>query len=333
MIPNSEVQILIYGLLVSSPAGNAVVSSAVLDCIASSMRYLHDHSDAHQRGEILSITKRLLKRLHDSARAIRKSANGAENDGRIIRTTESYTCFTKSFYNFLKDELNTGVSYPRHILSLLSLQHLINLGDEQGLLVNDKELVELLISLVLDPFEDVRSSATTMLRTIASRNKRLIANALSCSLSYKVEALTVKTGRADHADAMGRLFALRNSILLASDEASQDAGSYCLVENISRLKHVTQAQAGVQLKPGCPVAIHGELLSVSYQLQFINDRDNHVLHLESMLVEVCSNVWDQVRVQLCVDSPETSSVVEKESDNEGPKDLLAFSWRALRDSR
>ena len=57
--------------------------------------------------------------------------------------------------------------------------------------------------------------------------------------------------------------------------------------------------------------------------------------IDRMLI-LCEVVWSRVRSRLCTDAPETE---EDELDGGGtedvggPKDLLSYSWRALRDSR
>lgn len=53
------------------------------------------------------------------------------------------------------------------------------------------------------------------------------------------------------------------------------------------------------------------------------------------LFECCESVWKVVKDILCVDSPE-GHVSEDSEDNEtevDAKDLLSFSWRALREAR
>ena len=53
--------------------------------------------------------------------------------------------------------------------------------------------------------------------------------------------------------------------------------------------------------------------------------------LERML-SVCWSIWFGVHDVLCVDSPEREHE-DQDEDLAGPKDVLSFSWRALRESR
>ena len=335
MTADSEVQLLTYGLLVLSPAGNAIISPQILDCLIVSMKYLHDHSDANSRSEILSITKRLLKRLQNSAAPLQKSnleTNEVQvHEGEVI--LDSYESFNTSFYRFLKGELKSGVSYPRHIISLLTLQFLFQLTIEDQPFSKDRGLVEALISLAQDPFEDVRGAACALLRKLIDYDKSLIAETLSTTLLQNVGLLAIQTGRADHADAMGRLSALRSLCISASSVAQPNFVDVNLVQDAESLEQLTSEDRGVPLRPGCAIAIHGTLLGVSYRLQSLQSQDERISALGSVLLKACTNVWNQVKVQLCVDSPETAIEEEDDINEEGPKDLLAFSWRALRDSR
>lgn len=53
--------------------------------------------------------------------------------------------------------------------------------------------------------------------------------------------------------------------------------------------------------------------------------------MERML-SICWSVWFGVHDVLCVDSPEREHE-DLDEDLAGPKDVLSFSWRALRESR
>lgn len=330
---NSEIQILTYGLLISSHSTNSVVAPEVLDCVASSMKYLHDNADAHERSEILSLTRRLLRRLERTSTILRRQAyvTDANNEANIM--LESYNSFIRSLYSFLKSELNTGISYPRHILSLTSLRYLFDSVTHPDVFAGDGQLVNALAGLILDPFEDVRGSAAALLQLLIAKENSLVASGLSHAILQRTEMLALRTGRADHADALGRLSALRSLCNTSSSVIVSCVGERALLQEISHLEQLTSVQGGIKLKPGCPIPIHGLLRAVVYRLQHLNGQGDQTHSYESTLLRVCVNVWEQVKAQLCVDSPETASEVDDDVNDEGPKDLLAYSWRALRDSR
>ncbi|KIW35384.1 uncharacterized protein PV07_02082 [Cladophialophora immunda] len=331
MSADSEVRTLTYGLLVTSPATSAIVLPETLECIATSMKYLHDDAAAHERGEILSITKRLLRRLQNSIPTLRKSTQVLYNVNDAKALLDSYYSFTKTFYAFLNEELNTGISYQRHILGLHSLQHLLDLGLEPDIFTGDKALLNALICLVLDPFEDVRSTAAAILQRLIVQGGSLVASPINHSLLKRVEVLAVRTLRADHADGMGRLCAL-TSFCSPLDVPERDCNHAEMVKDLTFLEQSTTGQGAVELRPGCAIPLHALLLATNYRLRYLSRQDEQITSIGPMVIRVCENVWEQVRLQLCVDSPETASEAEDEITSEGPKDLLAYSWRALRDS-
>lgn len=334
-VADPEVRILTYGLLVSSPATNAIVPAGALDCISSSLKYLHDDADAHERGEILSITKRLLRRIQTSALALRRSTSSNQSGNVHDTILIHYKSFTGTLCTFLKQELGPGISYQRHILSLLCLQHFLDLTTEPDALMNDLELVVALTGLVLDPFEDVRSVTANLLHLLAAKGQERVRQVISQGLVNKVALLAVTSVRGDHADALGRLWALYYSFFdsaVSSQAVGDPVGNSALPHLLTQLEEYTSEI--VNLRPGSTFPIHGFLLAISYGLREPKTQRAVRSFVDSMMVhQVCLQVWTHVRIHLCVDSPETSTEPEDEDSSEGPKDLLAYSWRALRDSR
>ena len=51
------------------------------------------------------------------------------------------------------------------------------------------------------------------------------------------------------------------------------------------------------------------------------------------IVQVCDQIWNEVKPVLCIDSPEGHTDDPIEELGVGPKDILSYSWRALRESR
>lgn len=51
------------------------------------------------------------------------------------------------------------------------------------------------------------------------------------------------------------------------------------------------------------------------------------------IVSICDKVWQEVKPVLCIDSPEGHTDEPTEDISVGPKDILSYSWRALRESR
>ena len=55
--------------------------------------------------------------------------------------------------------------------------------------------------------------------------------------------------------------------------------------------------------------------------------------VHSRIASVCNRIWREVKPVLCVDSPEGHTDEPIEDFIVGPKDVLSYSWRALRESR
>lgn len=329
MVSSSQIRILTYALLTANPAANAVIDPEALDCIASSLKYLYEDADAHERGEILSITKRLLSKIQTSYSSLCRKSAQTDDDVEFNAVIHQYRSFSSRLYDFLQGELGVGVSYPRHILSLQSLQYFFSLAIEPPTAEGQLVLTRSLCNLTLDPFEDVRDNAAVLLRTLALRNPGAACHVGTFDFLLQVEMLAVQTVRGDHADGMGRLWAAL-SVLHDSDELVESSFKTEMTRNISRLENATSKDGNI--RPGSHFPVHGYLLAVYYQMQnlhSLSDQDS----IQSRVFSVCHKIWEEVRPQLCVDSPETATELADDEGNEGPKDLLAYSWRALRDSR
>ncbi|KIX05824.1 uncharacterized protein Z518_03796 [Rhinocladiella mackenziei CBS 650.93] len=332
-VASSEVRILAYGLLTSSPAANGIFPAGALKCIYSGLKYLHDDADAHERSEILSITRRLLKTLQTSSSSLRKTMISPARSEETVNIPAQYRSFSTRFYNFLKHELRSGISYQRHILSLQSLRYFIDLTVEPDIFEEDAELVTSLGCLVLDPFDDVRSTAASLLQYLAVKRPSLVARTINHRFVYDAELLAIRTVRADHADGMGRLWALWDLSCNEKSACIQDrhntADGTELSRLISQLEQLTSDSKNV--RPGSEVAIHGSLLAINYRLRDLKSQGRHHPMFDARsILNLCLQVWNQVRAYLCVDSPEME--LEDEDGKGGPKDILAYSWRALRDS-
>lgn len=57
--------------------------------------------------------------------------------------------------------------------------------------------------------------------------------------------------------------------------------------------------------------------------------------LNDKILKYCTQLWKAVKGVLCFDSPEGYNVEEDEDGDfdVGTKDILSFSWRALKESR
>ncbi|KAI1607991.1 phosphatidylinositol glycan, class A [Exophiala viscosa] len=328
MVASSELRVLTYALLTANPSTNAVIDVETLDCIASSLRYLHEDADAHERGEILSTTKRLLSRIQTSYTYICRKSTQNNDDHKTDALLRQYRSFSTCFFDFLKEELAAGISYPRHILSLQSLKYFFSLAIEPHTFDDDLVLTRSLCNLTLDPFEEVRVHAAALLRILSMRSPKMVLRVAGSDFLQKVEMLAVQTVRGDHADGMGRLLAVL-SLLSDTDDSVKSTVETAVLRSISRLEHTTSEPGN--LRPGSTSPVHGYLLTLYYQLQNLQGHADQDV-IAHRVFSICYRIWEEVQPQLCVDSPETATELADDEGTEGPKDLLAYSWRALRDS-
>ncbi|RVX72446.1 hypothetical protein B0A52_03634 [Exophiala mesophila] len=330
---NPALRISAYNLLTTSSSTTSPLPRSGLNCIISSVPYLHDYSDAHERSEILSVTRKLFNRVQSSFSAAQKLAEREPADQTALEIVSSHSDFVRALFSFYKSELQPHLSYQRHILSLLSLRYFITYPTQRVICENDTMLIRLLVNLAIDAFEDVRNTSTSLLQTLSTSNPVGVAVVLSERFVNLMGALAVMTGRGDHADAMGRLWALRDTLsdktrnaeVITSPLSSNSQGLILALQE-------TLAQT-TTIKPGSLFPLHGTFLALSHRLSRMNPDEYSYQGIDvATVVLECHFLWNQVRPALCVDSPETSSGIEEDDGREGPKDLLAYSWRALRDS-
>lgn len=292
---SDTVRSLAFSVMVSSLFSTRPFTPAALEMLRSSMSVLYSDTDAKFRNDVLSNTKHMVERLRGATAFLYREVEGftwlsnikltkksskpqpSESEMKAVQDLkENHEKFLAWFLDFLLDELIPTSSYQRHITSLKSIQLLLRtgiLGQESGAppqkttgsdtiwpfsikFFNPKAL-RLLLDLLLDPFEDVRSTATSILklapssafssrpRTVTNQNEPVnltieefetledqeIAAASSESritedvLSMDILAGFVKraneaskrTGRADYADGVAHSYELLYSLLPSND--------------------------------------------------------------------------------------------------------------------
>ncbi|RMZ82202.1 hypothetical protein DV738_g1752, partial [Chaetothyriales sp. CBS 135597] len=300
-----------YNLATTSSSSRDTVSVWALPFLAQGLKYLYDDNDSYQRGEILSITRRFFRKL-DTCLA---GQDEPPTQNNILDPTFVPVCqsFFRELQEFLKRELDPAVSYPRHILALETLRILLSLPSIRHF--DKASLLHPLLNLILDPFEDVREVSAGLCNTLLTDSPSLRLQVDLWKISGRVQLLSAKTCRHDHADAAARFYALAQSI-----EGPQP-------DSTTAIQSLAQRLAPAQSLPYFSTfALHAFLLGASYQLLGSTLDESH-----SDILPICRRVWHLVQDRLCLDSPETSDP-EFEQISAGPKDLLAYSWRALRDS-
>jgi hypothetical protein len=322
---DSRIKIQAYDLLTASFATKAAIPLTTLSCLSLALRAIHDDNDAYERGEIMGISRRFLNRLDNSYTGLSKLKATGQESSDDAALLAGYETFVLRFVHHLSSELEMGVSYPRHILALGHLQLLMKTSFHHW--QHDVLLAKRLLLLVLDPYDDVRAIAAGVLGKL---REQVVSGSTVLETGFldSVLALSAATCRNDHADAAGRVIALTGTSHLESTDLATASEKYSTATTIlARLQgHLSGTRV---LSHGTSFPLHANILALVH-LYAIKPATKAEVELA---INVCVQIWKLVQPVLCVDSPETGTEdLDDDVQGGGPKDLLAYSWRALRDS-
>ncbi|KAF4628970.1 hypothetical protein G7Y89_g9185 [Cudoniella acicularis] len=198
---SDNVRPLALSVLVSSSSSIRPFTKVALDGLRSSLGLLYADSDAKFRNEVLSNTKHLIERLRGATGFLTKELDRVQfkvthaslsvsslqnNQQDLLDATEDlllqHETFIRWFLEFLLGELVPTASYQRHITALKAVNLLLHsriasdssmasVGHTSAnstiwpftLEIFTPRAMRLLIDLLMDPFEDVRISATDIL--------------------------------------------------------------------------------------------------------------------------------------------------------------------------
>ncbi|KAL3439309.1 putative death-receptor fusion protein-domain-containing protein [Aspergillus tetrazonus] len=281
---------------------------------------------------------------------------------------ETRSCL-QSYLDFLMADLRTTASYHRHIMAVKTLYLVIESGlDERyiGAGSNKPEqrqvrwkfhmeifgpkLLRLLVDLLMDPYDEVRIAALNILKLFPrsvlldtegrSNGEPELLNALA-----KAEILASNTSRADHADTVALLYHLIFVIADAKDpkEAKWWTTKQGVVQLIlEKLEGKLSSSEGLFNSSLRDAPLHGYLSALRYIISSPNfytlvssegsNSPENWRSVHTRIASLCDRIWEEVKPQLCIDSPEGHAAEPIEDLKVGPKDILSYSWRALRES-
>ncbi|RYP50459.1 hypothetical protein DL768_004051 [Monosporascus sp. mg162] len=231
---------------------------------------------------------------------------------------DQHRCFVRWYMDFLKNELVPTASYQRHITALKAMhfvlkstlpQQVVDLQhqDHRGTFT-DSTWLRCVLDLVLDPFDDVREAAASLIMLLA-RDKPVLPETPIAGLRRPVvEEL--------------RAFCRRAEELAFSD----------LEEKLSVAER--DLASAVLQSPA-----HGSFASLRYLWgslsvkKYMEDDLRHLESLQDRAITCCDRIWKAVRHILCDDSPE-GHLPEELEEVEGldTKGLLSYSFRAIHES-
>lgn len=154
--------------------------------------------------------------------------------------------FLERYVSFLERDLEPTASYQRHIMALKALalvlqSRLDSRVNAPPIMKSEKDvlpwrfsldilrprLLRLLVDLLLDPFEEVRATSLSILAMFPLESSQIaLAHDKESPMSQLIEALTKaehlasSTSRADHADAVARLYHVVFSLAAVGSDAS-----------------------------------------------------------------------------------------------------------------
>ncbi|KAI0201484.1 putative death-receptor fusion protein-domain-containing protein [Astrocystis sublimbata] len=311
-------------------------------------------SDEKERGHGYEEPEKTLKTEHTS----QTQQVPTQSDVGIKASTDilcEHEKFVEWYTNFLKDELMPTASYQRHITSLRAMNYFLKtiLGQNDAssitqwptnLLVDDVWFRSVL-DLVLDPYDDVREIATSLIMSLQTGGPmsgppdsihRLGSTPIAELRVFcqKANELALKTARADHCDGAARSNQLLCRWSSNFDEALEVLKAVCS-SLVDKTCWAEQDLANAVLQ----APVHGDFASLGYIWSTFSGvkYDKHQLtaldEFQNQAISCCQRIWRAVRHILCDDSPE-GHLPEELQQIEGldTKDLLSYSFRAIHES-
>ncbi|GAW11119.1 hypothetical protein ANO14919_004590 [Xylariales sp. No.14919] len=280
------------------------------------------------------------------------------DDNGVMSSTETlqeHEEFIEWYANFLKGELVPTASYQRHITSLRAMSYFLKSSLVQGeeacvmrrpaSLLIDSIWFRSVLDLIVDPYDDVRETATSLIMLLQPRGSMSgppvqINGLLSIPseelrlFCRKANELALKTGRADHCDGAARSQELLCRWASSFKEAVEVLEAVFL--NLEQKLYAAERDLAAAV---LQAPVHGDFASLRYiwsSLSGIRLDERYLATLDGFqdrAISYCRRVWRAVRHILCDDSPE-GHLPEELQQIEGldTKDLLSYSFRAIHES-
>ncbi|KAI1117099.1 putative death-receptor fusion protein-domain-containing protein [Nemania sp. NC0429] len=366
-------------ILLASPWTTKPYDSATLSVLQKHLPSFHDDVDAKIRYGLLGHSRNMIRRLHNSINTLhKKSINGSNkvknkptgsNDTGFMTSHDTqeneiksstqvpveYEEFIDWYAKFLREELSPTVSYQRHITSLRAMHYFLKpcliQGDETSIKrwpanrLIDSTWLRSILDLVMDPYDDVRETAASLIMLLQSRGPMsgppvhihgLISSPFEKLHMFcqKANELSLKTARADHCDG-----AARSQDLLFRWSSNFDEAVGVLEKVLSKLDQKLRAAEKDLAAAVLQAPVHGDFASLRYiwssltSIQFDEQSLVTLDGLQDRAICYCRRVWQAVQHILCDDSPE-GHLPEELQQIEGldTKDLLSYSFRAIHES-
>lgn len=326
--------------------------NSVLKLFLHKLPIMFADTDADFRSDLLSIIQRIIDRIRASGSALMR-----KNDSRLARLTE----FVNQWFHTLVRELRPSASYQRHACALSCIKMLMKSGMDWSIAAKfwsksaktsgtskfrltlfSDSIRPVLLSLLLDPFDDIRGLSTSTLEALAGSNEH------SEPLHREVIAFlrstaqqSVQSSRADLTDGIARAYAL---LYAAAPEAniagkaewnqSKSTIFTSLTDTFSQSARPNRHEADEEIVKH---PLHYAVIALRYivESQATNFEGDHcATSAHGRLMPAISSTWTMVRHILCNDAPEGYTPGEDEDAEMDldTKSLLSFCWRAIKET-
>ncbi|EGX94401.1 HEAT repeat protein [Cordyceps militaris CM01] len=384
--PSHEVRSLAFSILIASPSTTKPYSARALQLLRQHLGAFFADPDAKFRVDVSARARDMFKRVRGAIFVLKRSIPRVRAKAAKEKRPESATAalaptvykanlialpeqglvqcltdhedFLKWYLEFLCEELVPTASYQRHIASLKALGYILRIEGEQNKTwktADDQTLffdvfagkwVRALFDLLMDPFDDVRDVASTVLKSIFvdARYRRFSLRTAGGEaqdpatdlreLSRRANNLARRTARADHADGVARVNQLLYRFLATSDERLA-----LLSGMIDELESkIAQAEADLG-RAVLEAPVHGDFASLCSMWQVVSELPlaeadlRAVGTLQTRLLDCCRRAWASVQYILCDDSPEGHLPSElEELEGLDTKGLISYSFRSIHES-
>ncbi|TRX91324.1 hypothetical protein FHL15_007746 [Xylaria flabelliformis] len=373
-------------ILVASPSTTKPFASETLDLLQKYLPSFHEDVDPKIRYDVLGHSRNMIRRLYNSADTLGKRLKMSEKKATQFEKTEStleserttqtegqqvikkavikssidtlreHEEFVEWYTNFLKGELAPSASYQRHITALRAMNYFLksslvqkdrtSITRRPANLLIDNTWFRSVLDLILDPYDDVREAATSLIMLLQPGESMSGPPSQVSGLPFtpieelrmfcrKANELALKTARADHCDG-----AARSQQLLCRWSSSFEEAVEVLEAIFSDLEKKLCAAESDLAAAVLQAPVHGDFASLRYiwsSFTGVKLNQRYIATLDEFqdrAISCCQRVWLTVQHILCDDSPE-GHLPEELQQIEGldTKDLLSYSFRAIHESR
>jgi hypothetical protein len=276
---SDAIRISVLAMLTTSTTTTQLLSTGAMDALKKGLPLLHADSDAGFRSELFTLIKNLVARIKGATANIVKPQNKTKrSDAEVadpVRSSEhvrTHQSFMEWYISFLKAELRPTASYQRHTSALRCISIIAKSGVDPRvpdrlhfksadlvviwpfqLNVIDEDMTDLLIDLLLNPYDDVRSAAAEILSLVvddAQQQDGPSGPPMLIGVLAQAENMMKLSGRADHADGVAHLY---STLFSQRPKLIDDSGrwwtSRCgilghLVENIEQTVQIATIDMG-----------------------------------------------------------------------------------------